>query len=285
MYRLISARQIDVTPHKAESLLKFNTFVGQRAMSPRTITTYADLMKAGRFRVAEIGMAVLPDGTMYLVNGQQTCHAGVLSQETFKASYQEYACDTDQDLWMLYGSFDVHRARSEGNIIKSAQNLYKHEELHSVPIKVLQLSAASLLYLGKGTSPNFATRPATKTDKALLPDENKDDVLLLNDYCSLWGRVLKVGVAVALLATFRKNPNKAVAFWDRVLVGDKLERGTPQYQLHKFLTLDNGATTTGYAGHVLRYAKCIAWWNSFVEGKPRHAVTVQAMKSLPEVKG
>jgi len=286
MYKLVVARQIDVAPHKAESLIRLNTFQGQRPMSPRVINTYANLMLTDRFRVAEIAVAVMPDGTQYLMNGQHTCQSGIMAKKTFKASYQEYSCETDQDLWMLFGSFDVHRARSESNIMKAARGLFENEELNAVPLRVLQVSASALLYLGSGMTPNFATRALTKVDKASLVDKHKEDVLITHEYCSHFGKSMQVGVVIALMATFRKNPGKARVFWDRVILGDKLERGTPQYALNHFLyALAGKVPNGGMSGHITRYKTCVAWWNSFIDGTNRSVVKIKAMKTLPEVYG
>jgi len=285
MYKLTMARQIEVPPHKAEALLQMNTFAGQRPKSPRTVDCYASLMKDGRFRVAEIAVVEMPNGTRYLMNGQQTCQAGIISQVTFKASYQEYSCETDQDLWQLYGSFDTYRGRTEANIMLAARGLFQNAELHEIPVRVLQQSAAALLYLGNDRLPRFNERTLTKTDKANLADQHKDEVLLINQYTAVASISLKVAVVAALLATFRKNPDKARPFWDRVLIGDHLERGTPQYHLHRFLASPGASVNGGLKGHTIRYKTCIAWWNSFIDGGTRKTVKVEAMKTLPEVKG
>jgi len=286
MYERKLTRTIEVSPRKAEEFLRFNTFPGQRPMNPRTVKTYTTLLKDGRFRVGEVALAKTPDGRQYLMNGQQTCQASMMAEVGFTACYQEYVCLTDHDLWMLFGSFDGHCARSEANVMKAARGLFQNKELNDMSIQVLQLCASALLYLRIDTSPSFSEKPATKTDKANLVDQHKDEVLLVNEYVQLGGARLKVAVVVAMLATFRKNPVKARLFWDRVIGGDKLERGTPQYNLHNFLASSSPtAGTGGLHGHTTRYKTCIAWWNSFVEGTSRMTVKVEAMKTLPEVKG
>jgi len=288
MYERKLTRTIEVSPRKAEEFLHLNTFPGQRPMSPRKVNTYASLLKEGRFRVAEVALAKTPDGRQYLMNGQQTCQASMMSQIGFTACYQEYDCLTDRDLYALFGSFDVHGVRSEIDLIRGVRGLFKHKELNELGLQVLQLCSSALFYLGDGISPNFSNKANTKIAKAMLVDQDnvKDEVLMVNEYVQLGGARPKVAVVVAMLATFRKNPVKARLFWDRVIGGDKLERGSPQYNLHNFLASSSPtAGTGGLHGHTTRYKTCIAWWNSFVEGTSRMTVKVEAMKTLPEVKG
>jgi len=276
---------IDVTPHKAEAFLHLNTFAGQRPLDGQVVTRYANYMKECKFRVAEIALAMAPDGVQYLFNGQHVCNAGILSGCTFKASYQEYVAPTNTDLWRLFGTFDTHRGRSETNIIKAARGLFVHQELSVIPLAVLKLTGAALLYLGEGTSPRFGINPLSKSDKPELVDAHTEETLLVHSYVMQSAFPLRVAVVVALLATFRANAAKAQEFWDRVTIGDNLKRGTPQYNLHKYLIQPTDHNRGGLKTHTRYYKTCVAWWNSFVDGTNRRVVNVQAMKSLPEVKG
>jgi len=286
MYRNTMHRALVFSPRKSEEMLKFNTFAGQRNKRPPTVSTYAELITAERFGVATVAIAIMPDGTRMLVDGQHTLSSSVMSQKSIKVSYQEYTCENEEDLWRLYAIFNTELSRTEADIMRSLHGLFKNPELNHVPTQILQLCSSALLYLRDGTTPLFSVKPQTKTIKPALVDTHPDEVFLIKRYADLAGTRPKVAVVVAILATHRKNPAKAQEFWDRVIGGDKLERGTPQYNLHKFLTSPVAVSSNcGQTGHTIRYKTCIAWWNSFIEGTPRTVVKLQAMKSLPEVKG
>ena len=281
MYRKKLSRVMRLTAVKAAELLKFNTFLGQRAMIEFVVQTRMGQITDGTFREAEVVLGTAPDGAIYLMNGQHTCEACRRLGTTIDIWYAEYECETDTDMWKLFASFDTHLGRSQRQIMKAARGLFVHEELHGVRLEVLQLCGAALYALGAGLIPNFNTKGMGKVDRVAAVDTFAKEVIVIDGYVPQSAIRLKVSIVTAILVTFRVNAKRGREFWDRVLIGDDLKRDTPQHRLNKYLTGDSKPLKGG-SMHAIIYKTCIGFWNSFMDGDDRQSVKARAMKELPQ---
>ena len=285
MYTLISQRSEKLSPKRCEELLRLNTFLGQRPMNQRIVLYYRDLMLSGAFCTAEIGIAVMPDGARVLMNGQKTLQAAIQADKTLAAFVEEYACEADADLWHLFGAFDVHQSRTERHVMTAARGLFASDVLRTINLDILASCGSALAMLGDGMKPIWSSRPLKKTDKADLIEKYEDDVLRVAQYGSEAKQYLRVGTCMAIIVTFRKNAKKAQAFWDKVLYGADLTRGTAPHRLHRAINGDIHLKDSRPVDTKMLYRICITWWNSYVKGENRTLAKVSIMKDDPAVQG
>ena len=285
--RIGKTRSFIVYPARAEDLLRQNTFSDQRKLDPFRVQCYMEMINDGSFREAEIAMAIVPGGGKMLMNGQHTLQACVMSGKPIMVNYTEYQCHDNDDLWRLFGSFDGNKIRSDYQIMKAAQGLFGPQELRDASVRTLQCCGSALLALGAGTVPNFHIRVVRKIEKAVLVQKYPAEIAFVAPYTQAAAGRMRVPTATAMISTYRVNPVKAKEFWDRIIIGDGLVRGTPQWNLHRFLTTSDGASEhqNGEAAHIFIYKVCIAWWNAFIDGVARRMVKPKQMKSIPDVRG
>ncbi len=284
MFEKISSKIEDITKRRSETLALLNTFEGQRPINRTQIAILSAAMSDGSFRRGEIAIAHFGDKEI-LMNGQHQLRSSIETGQTFCAALDRYRVQNEQDLWRLFATFDVHKPRTAGDVMRAAKPLLSNELLRSVPLRVLSTCGSALVYLGEGTKPTFGTTVAARSLRAELVDKFSEDVL----FVAKWSDhipMLKTGVVVAMIVTHRKNPDAVAEFWDRVIVGDNLQKGSPQFQLRR--TIVEGLRSTkqlagGSRTLIAIYGTCIHWWNAYISGQPRKLVrTSRIDKELPE---
>lgn len=282
MYKLTSQIQSrTVTPDEARHFLAINNFEGQRAMNPLKARYYADLIRDRLMRPPNIATAILNDGQKVLMNGQHCCQAIIISGKPFPCTIEHYKCDTAEDAWLLFASFDVHATRTEGHIMKAARGLF-NDNLKSIPLRTLQSAGSALFILGEGDNPRFTGQPSNKAIKPKLVSENEDIVNWLSQF-SDENYLVKVPVFCAMIATYRANQDAAKEFWGGIKDGDNLYGLTRSF---RDLLMGNqlGINNCGGGHNRSRaiYIACICYWNSWMAGETRKQVKIAAMKDLPK---
>ena len=283
MFKQITAAQTrKITPEEAKKLIALNNFPGQRPMRPIKARLYADMMMDGRMRPVSVAVMTMADGQKYLANGQHCLQAILINNKPFIAIVEHYKCETNDDAWHLFASFDVHATRTEGHIMKAARGLFNNSDLRELPLRLLSNCGSALFMLGEGTAPKFNGQPSNKAAKADLVQRHYNDVLWVGEYAA-HDHLMKVAIVAAMLATYRSNKGAAREFWSLVAEG-----GTPGIT-HRFrdrlLKNDIGRNNCG-GGHnrsKLIYIESIAYWNSWMKGEDRKAVKIAAMRDVPKV--
>jgi hypothetical protein len=275
----------EITPREAEGFLALNNFPGQRKYQPLKGRLYADNMSDGTHRRVDIAVAkVRETGVDYLMNGQHNLNAILIRNKPFKATISYYLCDTMEDAWRLFASFDVHASRTEQQFMHSRRGLFADERLHEVPLRVLQCCGTALYALGAGTEPQFSfSATHAKTEKADLVDEYADEVMFVANYKD-YETLILVPVVTAMIATWRKNNSAAEEFWGRVATGEMMEKSDPRMRLRDTLSKRSSfSSMRGRDRNAAIYATCIAWWNSWRTNEARRSVKVNAMNGVPKV--
>jgi hypothetical protein len=290
MYQRVVTKNVVISPKQAEQLLKLNAFEGQRPIGNDWVQDLAQEITAGRFRRGDIAIArkSFNGGEEVLVNGQHQLHACILTGQPIFATVEHYDCPDADDLWHLFGSFDGHRRRSEGHVMKAARGLFKSDPLRGVPLSVLRTCGTALMYLGGGTKPNFSARPSNRCRKTELVQQYESDVVRVNGYnTNDTKHMMTVPVVTAIISTHRANADMAPEFWERVLYGDGLSRNSPQFKLHQKLAQGKNfiiaGISNGHARNAAIYCICASWWNAWRTGEDRKIVQAKNMTSVPEV--
>jgi hypothetical protein len=288
MYRLSNAPCIrPVTPKESENdFLSINNFPGQRDLNPAKARAYADGLNDGSFRCAPIDIATGPNGVKYLMNGQHTCTAIVIHGKPVKCIVSHYICETEDDLWRLFATFDVHATRTQGQIFKGARPFLKDERLHGLPLRVLAACGSALAIIGDKGKPNFNKHSAlSKTPKVEAVNTHSDEVIWVNAFLNRsTDHMLRVGVIAAMIATRRANKELAFSFWKLVADGIGVtSKDSPAYKLREKLIHSGWTANNTRNNHFVTYSICVTWWNCYVTGEKRNGVKVQAMKEAPVV--
>jgi len=272
-----------VSPKKAEDFLAINNFPGQRNYIPKKGRFYADNMASGTHRRIEIAAAkVRENGMHYLMNGQHNCQAIIIHGKPYPAVISYFICDTMEDAWRLFATFDVHSTRTEQQFMKSRRGLFVDERLHDIPLRILQCCGTALYALGGGTMPQFVRSTVRKkTEKADLVDEYVDDVLFVSQFRE-YKHLIVVGCVTAIIATYRRNKKAAIDFWEKVGSGEMLTRTDPRRKLRDALInpLYLGKSRGGGTRQKVTCNLCAAWWNSWRSGKTRRGVKLSAMNGM-----
>jgi len=284
-------RSIDV--EEAKSLLASNNFEGQRKLNLEKVKQYSELMKSGKMRDVDIAIATDRNSIKWLMNGQHVLSAIVLSGRPHPSIIQHYKCNTDDDLWKLFATFDVHQSRTDPQIMRGARGRFKNTLLRETPLSILHICGTGLFALSYGERPRF-TRSVSKTQKPELVEKHSNEVLWVANInprqtTETTGRFMeRVGVVTAMIATYRANQEKATEFWTVVRDNEMLRKDDPRRKLHDALLITAGSPKNTYGhgtgSHIAIYSACVLWWNTWISGDKRTMIKLRAMKEIPLVK-
>lgn len=273
-FKVLKAQAGVITPKEAHNYLQLNTYEAQRNMKDRHLNELIISIKNGEWRSAEISIAVLPDGTHILVNGQHTLEACMMAERDIFVFVTKYTVGGNGGLANLYMTFDMGRgARSIQDAVRA--------ELHALkldwPLQVAGLIATAAANIEtKSFRPNLGKAARAK----LIGQYIKEGAFVIS-ICqgpAKNHRHLRRGpVITAMVQTFQANPKSAEWFWR--------------------LTRDDTEPIDGYPPDVLRdyllvrpetwdrrglYSKCINAFNAFVRDKKIRELTHNPDAPVPE---
>ena len=118
----VVGEKVKLTPQIAAQILKTPGLLDiQRQISRGHVDALSHDMKAGRWMPyqAEIVFAYLPNGTIYLIDGQHVLHACALSGITIQVSQRILVCANIKEVRERFGKFGVQRPRTTAQVIQS----------------------------------------------------------------------------------------------------------------------------------------------------------------------
>ena len=118
----VVGEKVTMTPQIAAQILKTPGLLDiQRQISRGHVDALSHDMKAGRWMPyqAEIVFAYLPNGTIYLIDGQHVLHACALSGITIQVSQRILVCANVDEVRERFGKFGVQRPRTTAQVIQS----------------------------------------------------------------------------------------------------------------------------------------------------------------------
>lgn len=239
-----------------------------------------DLMRKmldGRFRTGLIGIARRRNGNgalhKVMVNGYHQIPASIKGNVSFFANVEEFDCDTEADVGLLYDQYDVHRFKSLRDMLKVEMGILKL----NWPVKFVEL-----LVVGAAKKEGIEGNKKEERKKLLrkyLP-EGRQLLHLIMGFpmpveMSRTRHLMRGPVFDAMLRTLEKNEGDFRRFWVAVRDGENLTREMPEYKIREFLRsatfykgrtsmLGPGANIT--SGHEMTY-RCIIAWNAFRRGR------------------
>ena len=267
---------VKVTKTLARKFAAMDPAPHDRPLSERRLQVYGRLITEGQFRPVTWASATCNEtGGNYRVNGKHTSTllAGLEPIPDFYVTIEEYECDNLSDVAQLYSTFDSKMmSRTTADINASFAGTVK--ELVEVPRSIVNLSVGALSY-GEWGADAYAHQPAERAELML---DNVDAVLWLQKvlYGALEGdkrarrmALERIGVAAAMIATYRKSRAAATEFWIAVRDETGSTPGLPDRKLAKFLSTiavdkaGSRAKKVQVAGTREIYVKCLHAWNAW----------------------
>lgn len=251
-FLVLSCEAITLTHPKAKAFLEFNTYEAQRGVKARNLQDLEAAIREGRWRSADISIAVLPDGREILVNGQHTLTACVNTTSPIFVLVLRYAVKDEHELSALYRTFDLGRgARSISDAVKA--------ELSACNLK-WPLLIASLITSAAACIETGSFRPGLgKTRQSELVRNYKERggfiVTLYEGNRDGFKCLRRAPVATAIIKSYMVSPDAAFTFWSSVRDGggDRQSRALRKYLMDQPETWDRQAL----------YNKCVEHYNAF----------------------
>ncbi|GAF85187.1 unnamed protein product [marine sediment metagenome] len=267
MFTKIKKESITLNVRRAEELLKLNVFKNQRPLRPMWVNDLTNKMREGLFTSGHIAVAIY-NGEKYLVNGQHQCHSAIISKMRPDVIYEEYRCDTMDDVSLLYGQFDNHKSRSLQNLVAMEMEALGLDWPRRVGSLVVSGAAMREGIGAKSKDVKVPLLkkylPSGKQIKNILTDVDDGDTL--NSYRHL----TRAPVIHAMILTLEKSQSDSWRFWVDVRDGEGMKRVQPQYKLREFLKESNFDKGRGASGNNRRTvgqhemtSRCIIAWNAY----------------------
>ena len=273
--RKVTAIIADVTPEMARVMREECHYERQRNLSERNILRLACEMEAGRFVPGTpITLACFADGMKYLMNGNHTLEAIMLSGKPQKLTLINVHVDSADEAGRIYAVLDTQKARTWADSLRA---MGRESEVQYAPRVVSALGPIMAgLVPGKiGTAQQQSRQAridmmgeyavAAEILFAGVSGSNKQKGLLL--------RAPVLGVA---LATAKYQPSSAVEFWGGMVADDGLKTGDPRKALLGFLRAVTGGASGGSRGMSDQILACKLAWNAWFKGKPLTAIRISA---------
>jgi hypothetical protein len=271
-----------ISPAKAEKLLKFNTYEGQRPARESRVEEYEAKIKDGRFHVGSVAL-VHSNGDTLLMDGQKQLMAAILAGKEIRATVQEFTL-TGKDIGnghtiaSIFAQFNVDDVRTRGDIANAKAVGMGWADWNNTLIR--NLAAA----LDMVDCPE-ALAHMNHREHNVTRDQTGDKFVGNEKVCE-WihsifdghkakdtKHMLRVPVLTAMIATFRKGQGDATRFWTAVRDGENLLRKSGPFALREFLksaSLYSGSNNVQQRIVVDRraiYAKCLHAWNAWRDGR------------------
>lgn len=217
----------------------------------------------------------LADGQCYRVNGKHSSTAIVRFAEDYPerplptVQFQEYECDTIEDVVSLYETFDrLDAAKRAPDIIGEYQAA--HPKLKTIPNKIVTEALSALSWLEYGDD---FTKKGTIKERFVLVKEKAEFCKWLHELkTGKKGRNLisRLGVTAAIYLTWEADKDEAAKFWQLVMdaTGTLPRKGDRKLNVFLMKTVTGGNKARGQdqASTHKFAACCLHGWNAWRRG-------------------
>jgi hypothetical protein len=268
MDETLTAKVQDVDPPYARHLRDTCNFDRQRAINDINRQRLAVEMIYGRFIPGTtVYFAVLPNGKMLILNGNHTLEAIVASGKTQRLVFIFKQVADVSEAARLYGTFDIHKARTWTDALK-AVNPDKKFPMSNAVMPAVGHIMQRFDYNPRNVEANnsrgarFASmhdyeEPAASLQAVMVgaPGVNK-------------AAIKRKGVLAVALETVRYQPGPASVFWKDLAHDDGLPNGDARKTLLRWLlnSRSGGAKLIGASAANSHGRAAIGAWNAWYRG-------------------
>lgn len=280
MYEFIASEIRTVTPKEAQSLLRYNTYKGQRNIKRSHVDDLADRMKKGMFTTGTVCMALINGSEAILMDGQHTLHAAVKSNITINIVLERVRCYSDKDLSLLYQQKDGGISRSLRDYVVAEKTALGVD--WQPPTTSLIVSAISII----NKSSHRSKSKRVESLEHYIEDGNFVVKILggkrAKDNSHLW----RAPIISVMILTYRSNQILAESFWGKVRSGEMLKSDDPQFLLREFLMSHSSANKRLgkpiATNHEFIY-KSIYAWNAYLKNRKIKMIKYLPSYPIPEL--
>lgn len=264
---------VKMAPGTAQRILESLNFPGQRAIDSRRVYGHSHaIIKGDWMESYPAHFAALPDGRIWLVDGQHRLTAIAEQQGPVSVTIRIVEMDSEKEARDFYAGFDGKGSIRTNVQILDAVGLADALGLSQRMTRAVY-EAAPLLMNGlepMAGSVNMKKNPAIylQANRLALVNEwvkqaTEYDSITKKAGRGLYEKLRKTGPVAVALYTLRHQPARAKEFWAGIANNDGLRRGDPRHTLIQ----DFGVRDTSSGSVRQRVQQSALAWNAFFEGR------------------
>lgn len=286
----------DIGPEKAREFAALLDENRQRKVTPNHREKLADLMLRHDYLTGHLVIAILPDGTKCVANGQHSILAVIDSETTQHFIVEYYRCDNDDDYARLFMAFDTEERRRSWRESSTAFKMARD----------ISVSATTLNYFRSGLEFLFLVNGNPMPDKTRYArfDLVKHHTVALGIFDDMMriavdSNIVKRSASIAaMIATVQADADAARKFWTEVFTGiwptGNISANYPPLRLHNYLREVKVMTGSGskrtlgvrsgqYGTQFDVYVACIRCWNAWCRQSEIQQIKGAIRGKTPEV--
>lgn len=262
---------IAISPAMAARILEEINYQGQRQIKMHRVEINIHQIKSGAWNpyLSVISIAVLPDGTMILVNGQHRLRAFIDLGLTVKTVVQLIPASSMDAVRQLYAGFDGQVSiRTENELIKAAGI----DEKLKIKPKTAEILIKAVAVIENGMEPDIRGNDnmlfrdfGYRSEKAAAWEREArafDALMELADP-AMRPKLRRAGTMAVVLYTLRHRPEQAWEFWSSMVENDSL----PKYDPRNTLYTDLITRKLGVGNRRQTVQQPALAWNAWYEGR------------------
>lgn len=269
----LTAKVVFVDPPYARHLRDTCHFDRQRAIAELNVQRLAVEMRNDRFIPGTtVYFAVLPDETMLILNGNHTLEAVCASGRSQALVFIFKRVADVAEAARLYGSFDIHKARTWTDALK-AIGADKKILLSQAVMPAVGHIMQNFTYSPRNVEANTSREARFGAMSPYAPASSLLQAALVGAPGVHKQAIRRKGVMAVALETLRYQPSHATVFWKDLAHDDGLAAGDPRKTLLRWLL--NPSTGGGLIGATaanVQSRAAIAAWNAWYRGDPLQVI-------------
>lgn len=264
----LKSELVDVTPDMARMLRTTSHFERQRLLREPHIDRLAGEMAKGSFVAGtQVFIAVLPDKSMRILNGNHTLEAVAKGTFPVALTLTYHPVKDIDDAGRLYAQFDIQRTRTWGDAYKA----YGYDA--AIPSEWMTKVGSALGMIIGGFShrtEDINNNMRSRDLRAQFMEKYKSTAMALigcmeNPSGEALAFMKRRSILSIALETMRHQPSSAVEFWSGFVRDDGLRAGNPRKTLLQYLRKYGSANNLSHA--IEQATAATLAWNAFYKGK------------------
>ncbi|MCP4369884.1 MAG: hypothetical protein GY797_17480 [Deltaproteobacteria bacterium] len=244
-------------------MMEENVYVGQRPLTDTHVDECMLSMEGNKFTHSQIIRAYCEKNPtiVFILDGQHRIKAVIEGEyNDIEVSLITYACETEEELSLLWKNYDGGKIRSLADMNESEARLMGMDWKKTIASHV----AAGAVFLRNKTKKK-------KKEKSALLREYAAEGTFVNSIIvgshKTVKHIKKNAVVAAMMVTFQTCPDTSDDFWIKIRTGEMLAGTDPRLHLREFLLKVVDGVYKG--GRKIKFSdlelfnRCITIWNKY----------------------